>query len=211
MTPQEPTVYIIDDEDAIRDSLALLMELAGYHCECHGSADSFLSAVRPEATGCVVADVCMPGTSGIEMLKAMPARDIALPVIVVTGHGDIPMAVAALKLGAVDFIEKPFDHGRLMASIRDALDLAHKQYGNRQWLAALRMRFEQLTARERDVMRMVVAGHSNKAIGGELDISPRTVEIHRGRAMDKMGARSLSELVRMVVRLGEVPDDGLPA
>lgn len=198
-----PVVHVVDDEEAIRDALVMLLESAGHHARSHPDAETFLAAVAPSEPGCVVTDVRMPGMSGLELQQALRRMRADLPVIVITGHGDVAMAVQALKEGAVDFLEKPFDEDQLLRSVAAALDQGERAFRERQGLADLKARLADLTPREREVMDLVVDGQPNKVVAAELDISVRTVEIHRSRVMDKMGARSLSDLVRMALRLQE--------
>ncbi len=197
-------VHVIDDDAAIRDSLVMLLESAGHAARAHADAAGFLEALDPDQPGCVVADVRMPGMSGLELQAHLKASRIDLPVIIITGHGDVAMAVQALKDGASDFIEKPFDEDVLLRAVGDALDKGHRAFRERQALADIEARVAELTPREREVMDLVVRGLPNKAVAAELNISVRTVEIHRARVMEKMAAKSLSELVRMALRLEEV-------
>ncbi|HSV29402.1 MAG TPA: response regulator FixJ [Candidatus Omnitrophota bacterium] len=199
----KPIVHIVDDEAAIRDSLVMLLESAGHAARAHVDAVSFLGAIDPHQPGCVVADVRMPGMSGLELQKHLRNDRIDLPVIIITGHGDVAMAVSALKEGAADFIEKPFDEDVLLKAVDAALDKGARVFRERQELADIESRVAELTPREREVMDLVVQGLPNKAVAAELDISVRTVEIHRARVMEKMEAKSLSELVRMALRLEE--------
>jgi two-component system response regulator FixJ len=198
----ERTVYIVDDDDAVRRGLSALLGAKGYAARAFDSAQAFLDALPPQPSGCVVVDIRMPRMSGLELQRELGRRGVALPVIVITGHGDVPVAVAALKAGAVDFLEKPFDSDALLAAVDEALKRAWSPEAglgfDRETLAA---RMAQLTAREREVMELVVAGLTNKAIAHRLQIALRTVEIHRAHVMEKTGARNLSELVRMVIRL----------
>ncbi len=198
----ERTVFVVDDDDAVRRGLAALLGAKGYAARTFDSAQAFLDALPAQPAGCVVVDIRMPRMSGLELQRELGRRGIALPVIVITGHGDVPVAVAALKAGAVDFLEKPFDSAALLAAVDEALKRAWSPEAglgfDRDTLAA---RMAQLTAREREVMELVVAGQTNKAIAHRLQIALRTVEIHRAHVMEKTGARNLSELVRMVIRL----------
>lgn len=196
-------VHVVDDDAAIREALVLLLESAGHAARAHADAAAFLADVDPAQPGCVVADVRMPGMSGLELQRHLNENRIDLPVIIITGHGDVAMAVQALKQGAVDFIEKPFDEHVLMNSIAQALDKGTRAFRERQALADIQARVAELTPREREVMDLVVQGLPNKAVAAELAISVRTVEIHRARVMEKMAANSLSELVRMALRLEE--------
>ncbi|HEX6960338.1 MAG TPA: response regulator FixJ [Lacipirellula sp.] len=201
MSPKQ-TVYIVDDDQAVRDSLKALLTVKGYALETFESAEGFLAALSPDATGCAVLDIRMPGMSGLELQRELKRRSLPLPVIIITGHGDVPLAVSALKAGAVDFLEKPFDSDALLASIDEALRRGTAARSvpafDKETVAT---RVAQLTPREREVMDLVVAGHPNKVIADRLGIAVRTVEIHRARVMDKTGARNLSELIRMAILL----------
>ncbi|MCR6631702.1 MAG: response regulator FixJ [Magnetospirillum sp.] len=201
----QPLVHVVDDDGAIRDALVLLLEAAGHAARAHADAASFLQALAAETVqpGCVIADVRMPGMSGLELVRHLGERRIDLPVIVITGHADVAMAVEALKSGAADFIEKPFDEDVLLSSVGRALDKGARAFRERQQLADITARVATLTPREYEVMMLVVQGMPNKAVAVELSISARTVEIHRARVMEKMGAASLSDLVRMALRLEE--------
>lgn len=192
----ETVVHVIDDDPAMRDSLAFLLETAGLAVRTYESAPAFLAAAG-RAAGCVLTDVRMPQMTGVELVKALKAEGAAWPVVVMTGHGDVPLAVEAMKLGVVDFIEKPFDDEVLLAAIQSALnqDEAQRTRGAEQ--AQIARRMASLTGRETEVLNGLVAGHANKMIAYDLGISPRTVEIYRANVMTKMQAASLSELVRM--------------
>lgn len=197
-------VYVVDDDDAVRDSLEALLLAEGYDVVSFSSAEDFLNGRDASAEGCCLLDVRMPGMDGITLLREIGKEAATLPVVVMTGHGDVPMAVKAMKLGAVDFIEKPFDTNLMIESVRSALrsDVAKSTSEVDATLAA---HIERLTARERDVLEHLVAGRSNKEVGRELGISPRTVEIHRARLMEKMTAESLAQLVRMAIEAGIEP------
>lgn len=196
MTEQTPTIYVVDDDEAMRDSMSWLLEGEGYRVACFDSAESFLKARRDEMRGCLVLDVRMPEMSGLELHERLDALGSQLPIIFVTGHGDVPMAVSALQRGACDFIEKPFHNEDLLVRIRRALELDEQLAVRRQRDGAITHRLEQLTQREREVMTLVVAGKLNKQIADELNISMKTVEAHRARVMEKMGVRTLAELVK---------------
>jgi two-component system response regulator FixJ len=195
----KPVIHVVDDDPAVREGLQALLAVKGHEVAIHDSAEAFLSSLPPDAAGCVLADVRMPGMSGLELQRELKRRNPGLPVIIITGHGDIPMAVAALKAGAVDFLEKPFDSDAILASIDEAMGRVKARRDEGVDEAAARVAL--LTPRERDVMDLVVAGHPNKIIAHRLNIALRTVEIHRARVMDKTGARNLSELIRMAIRL----------
>lgn len=197
----ERTIYIVDDDEAVRRGLSALLLAKGHAVETYPSADAFLAAVPPEPTGCALVDIRLPRTSGLELQREMKRRGLKLPVIIITGHGDVPVAVAALKAGAIDFLEKPFDSGALLAAIDEALRQAPAAGAAVPDRGTLAARVERLTPREREVMALVVEGQPNKAIAHRLKIALRTVEIHRARVMEKTEARNLSELVRFALRL----------
>jgi two-component system response regulator FixJ len=195
-------VHVIDDDDAVRESIDFLLRSAGLTVRTYDSAASFLDAAPTIAAGCIITDVRMPGLSGIDLLRRLQEMRIGLPVIVITGHGDVPLAVEAMKCGAVDFLEKPFDDDVLLASVRSALNRSEESAAIESERADIRARIAALTQRERDVLEGLVAGHPNKIIAFKLEISPRTVEIYRANLMTKMKAGSLSELVRMTLVAG---------
>ncbi|MFU0504647.1 response regulator FixJ [Pseudaminobacter sp. NGMCC 1.201702] len=199
----EYTVHIVDDEEEVRRSLAFLLTATGFTVRVHDSATRFL-AVAPSAVGkaCLVTDLRMPDMNGVELLEKLNEIGALVPTVLITGHGDVPMAVAAMKAGAVDFIEKPFEDEVLISSITRAAERLHKIAGSGEDVGALRPRLSELSDRERQVLHAIVAGLPNKAIAYDLDISPRTVEVHRANIMSKMRARSLPELVRMAIALG---------
>jgi Response regulator len=197
----ESTIFIVDDDLEVRQAVALLMESVGLPVETYGSADEFLEAFDPERPGCLILDVRMPGMSGLELQARLAAETIHPPVIIITGHGDVPMAVRAVQAGAVDFIEKPFNDQALLDSVHRALELDARQRGHARELAEIRRRLDSLTPRECQVMNLVVSGLRNKMIAAELNVSQSTVEAHRARVMEKMGARTLSDLMRMVLSL----------
>ncbi|PWC37891.1 response regulator transcription factor [Azospirillum sp. TSO35-2] len=216
------TVFIVDDDEAIRDSLSALLESAGFQAQSFASPVTFLESDAPSRTGCLLVDVRMPRMSGLEVQERLARDGHRMPVIVMTGHGDVPLAVRAMKAGAVDFVEKPFDEDVLLAAVRSALDQAADRVAESRQDAGdhpaavpdppapavppeILARVSALTPRELDVLRWLVAGRSNKVIAHELSISPRTVEIHRSRVMDKMQADSLPSLVRMAIAAGVAP------
>jgi two-component system, LuxR family, response regulator FixJ len=202
MPSDQGVVHVIDDDDAVRHSLAFLLQSAGLTVQTYESATVFLDGVRAAAPGCVITDVRMPGISGIELLRRLKELNIAMPAIVITGHADVPLAVEAMKIGAFDFIEKPFDDEVLLPAVRAALD---RHLTERQHLAdrtQIEARLASLSNRERDVLDGLVAGHANKRIAFDLGISPRTIEIYRANLMTKMEAASLSDLVRMALVAG---------
>lgn len=200
---REPTIFIVDDDDAIRDSLQLLLESAGFkHVEAYSSSRSFLEQANAQSGDCLLLDVQMPDMDGLDLQEQVAKRGIRLAVIVMTGHGDVPIAVRAMKAGAVDFIEKPFPDDVMLDSIRRALVHGAEIGRERDAANEVRRRLETLTAREREVLDGMVDGKPNKVIAYNLGISPRTVEIHRAHVMEKMAARSLSALVRMSLAAG---------
>ncbi len=196
-TAPQPTVFVVDDDEAMRNSLRWLIESVDLPVQCHDSAESFLESYYPGRSGCLLLDVRMPGMSGLELQEYLKRNEINIPVIVITGHGDVPMSVRAMKEGAIDFIEKPFNDELLLDAIRNALALDARQREKQALRAELASRLALLTPREHEVMGMVTAGRSNKEIAGALGVSAKTVEAHRAKVMDKMKAGSLAELVRM--------------
>jgi two-component system, LuxR family, response regulator FixJ len=197
-----PTVFVVDDDHAMLDSVSLLLESADLTAECYPGARKFLEAYRPHRPGCLVLDVRMPEMSGLELQEALAARGINIPIIFITGHGDVPMSVKAMKSGAVDFLEKPFDDETLLLCVRQALDADARAREIEAHNAAVAVRFSRLTEREQEVMSLVVAGRSNKEIALKLACSHRTVEVHRSRLMAKMEAHTLPELVAMAAVCG---------
>lgn len=193
------TIHVVDDDEAMRDSMTWLLEGEGYQVACFDSAEAFLKAYRSDMHGCLVLDVRMPEMSGLELQEKLDSMGSQLPVIFVTGHGDVPMAVSALQRGACDFIEKPFHNEDLLSRIVRALGVDRELTARRQRDGAISSRLDQLTQREREVMDLVVAGKLNKQIADELNISMKTVEAHRARVMEKMGVRTLAELVKAVM------------
>jgi two-component system, LuxR family, response regulator FixJ len=207
MTSERITVHVIDDDDASRQSLAFLLQTADIEVETYPSAAAFLDRVAGVGASCIITDVRMPGMSGIDLLRRLKDLKVEAPVIVITGHGDIALAVEAMKIGAADFLEKPFDDEVLLASVRSALrqrDVDEKRHAER---AEVESRLAALSNRERDVLEGLVAGRANKQIAYELGISPRTVEIYRANLMNKMQAGSLSDLVRMALVVGMLGGD----
>ncbi|WP_407184590.1 response regulator FixJ [Bradyrhizobium centrosematis] len=199
-------VYVIDDDAAMRDSLNFLLDSAGFGVTLFDDALAFLEALPRLEFGCVVSDVRMPGLDGIELLKRMKALQSTFPILIMTGHGDVPLAVEAMKLGAVDFLEKPFDDDRLTAMIESAIRQAEPAAKNEAVAHDIAARVASLSPRERQVMEGLIAGLSNKLIAREYDISPRTIEVYRANVMTKMQASSLSELVRLAMRAGMLKD-----
>ena len=200
MPPADRVVFIVDDDEAVRDSLALLLESAGHAVQAFESAPNALEACRGRLPACIVTDIRMPEMDGLEFQEKLAASGIRAPVIVMTGHADVPLAVRAMKAGAVDFIEKPFGDDAILARIEGALK-RKPQISD----PALLQQLDSLTPREREVLELLVIGHPNKVIAHRLNISPRTVEIHRAHVMEKMKARSLPELVRMAMQAGVTP------
>jgi two-component system, LuxR family, response regulator FixJ len=192
------TVHVIDDDPAARESLEFLVDCAGLKVESYESASAFLDALDERAPGCIVTDVRMPGMTGVELIRELKARNIPDPVIVITGHADVPMAIEAMKQGVADFIEKPFADSAILEAIRTALARKDERDEARREREAVRSLIEALSQREREVLDGLFEGHANKVIAHDLGISDRTVEIYRANVMTKMGARTLSELVRMV-------------
>lgn len=195
------TVHIVDDEEAVRKSLAFLLTMNGFAVRVHNSATDFLASAPGVSNGCLVTDLRMPDMSGVDLLRHLRAAQAMMPAIVITGHGDVPMAVEAMRAGALDFIEKPFEDQVLIEAIeRAAAQIARDPSGTDD-VAAIRARLKDLTEREQQVLLGVVAGHANKTIAYDLNISPRTVEVHRANVMSKMQAKSLPELVRMALAI----------
>jgi FixJ family two-component response regulator len=197
----EPTVFIVDDDEAVREGLSALLTAKRHRVETYPSAEAFLAAVGPQREGCLIADIRMTGMSGMELQRELKRRSMPIPVVIITGHGEVPLAVAALKAGAVDFLEKPFDSDAILASVEEAMRRLGKARAQGFDRATIAERAATLSAREREVMDLVAAGQPNKIVAHRLGIAIRTVEIHRARVMEKLEARNLSELVRMVIVL----------
>jgi RNA polymerase sigma factor (sigma-70 family) len=198
---EQGTVYIVDDDPAVRDGMRLLVRSVGLPAEAFASADEFLERYDRKLAGCLVLDIRMPGLGGLELQERLLALGSSLPIIFITGHADVPMAVEAMQKGAFDFIEKPVRDQDLLERISEALDVHRRQRSREASLSELESRLSRLTKREREVMALVIAGKPNKVIAWELGTSQRTIEIHRSRVMEKMQARSLAELVRMGLQL----------
>jgi len=199
MSAQLNTVFLVDDDDAVRDSVSLLMRSAGLRTRQFDSASAFLEGYDQDQPGCLLLDVRMPGMSGLELQKELNKRNHTLPIVFISAHGDIPMAVEAVRRGAVDFIQKPFDDQELLSTVKQALAASEQRFAEETERLEICRRTASLTARERQVMSQVVRGKANKVIASDLGVSQRTVEIHRARVMEKMQAASLAQLVRMVL------------
>jgi two-component system response regulator FixJ len=195
-------IHVIDDDAAMRDSLVFLLDVNGFEPEAFESSSAFLSRTAGRPPACIVSDIRMPGMNGIELVRKLKSDGIACPVILITGHGDVALAVEAMKAGAVDFIEKPFDDAVLLGAIRSALETRAVDHGDSAFRTEAQARLAELSPRERDVLQGVVAGKINKVIAHELNISPRTVEVYRANLMAKTGARSVSELMRIALAAG---------
>jgi two-component system response regulator FixJ len=204
--PDRGKVYVIDDDEAMRDSLNFLLDSANFNVTLFETALRFLEALPGLEFGCVVSDVRMPGLDGIELLKRMKADHSKFPIVIMTGHGDVPLAVEAMKQGAVDFLEKPFEDDRLIGMIEAAIQQAEPGMRSEALTHDIAARIATLSPRERQVMNGLIAGLSNKLIARDYDISPRTIEVYRANVMTKMQANSLSELVRLAMRAGLLND-----
>ena len=202
MTEAAPIVLVVDDDPSVRTSTARLVRSAGFEVKTFGSAAEFLASSRPDGPACLVLDVRLPGQSGMDLQRELTRSGVEIPIIFMTGHGDIPMTVRAMKAGAVEFLTKPYRRSDLLDAIRAAIDRDRVSRKERLETGALRQRYEHLTPREREVMALVVAGLLNKQIAGELATSERTIKFHRAHIMQKMNAESLAELVRMAGQLG---------
>ena len=205
---EAPLVHIVDDDASVRDLLVVLLELAGFTVQAYDLAVAFLQAVSDRTAGCVLTDVQMPELNGLELQRRMGKQGIRLPVIVMTGHGDVPIAVEAMKAGAADFLEKPFDDEQLLTAISGAIAAGARVRDEAAAVADITKRLAMLTPREREVLDHLVAGQPNKTIAYDLGSSPRTVEVHRARVMEKMGVRSLPELVRMTIAAEQAKASG---
>ena len=206
LTPNaKPIVFVVDDDVSVRESLELLIKFAGWQPETFASAEEFLTCPRTVTPSCLVLDVSLPDLNGLELQRLIATDRLDMPIIFVTGHGDVPMTVQAMKAGAVEFLTKPFDDEALLRAIRQALKRSASVLDEQVEISSLRSSYESLTPREQDVMRCVVAGMLNKQIGLKLGISEITVKAHRGKMMQKMNAESVAELVKIAVRLGLTP------
>jgi len=201
MTEQHETVFIVDDDAAVRDSLSFLLKSVGVESQAFASGDEFLGAYNAEWVGCILLDIRMPGISGMEVQRRLVEQDCSLPIIFITGHGDIPMAVEAMHLGAHDFVQKPFHDQELLDRIQAALTARRETQNEVEQKKIVQQHYSTLTPRETEVMSAVAKGHANKVIAMDLELSQRTVEIHRARVMEKMKVRSLAELVKLAVLL----------
>lgn len=201
MNPADPIVFVIDDDASVRDAVKRLIASVGLRVETFGSTREFLAAKRPDAPACLVLDVRLPDVSGLEFQRDLAALDFQIPIIFITGHADIPMTVRAMKAGAVEFLTKPFRGQELLDAVQEAIAKDRAAWSERAQMAELHGRYDTLTPREKEVLKLVASGLLNKQVGAELGTSELTVKTHRGRVMEKMGADSLADLVRMSERL----------
>lgn len=204
MTSTSNLIYIVDDDPAVRDALSIIFDLEDFSVDAFDNGDTFLNAASRQEPACVILDVHMPGRSGIDILKSLNADEYPAPIFIISGQGDIPMAVNAIKQGAFDFIEKPFDADTVVTRVREAIEATARRKESKGGLQAF-PGHETLTPREREVLEQITGGASNKEAGRTLGISPRTIEVHRARIMEKLGARNAADLVRIVLT-GEKPD-----
>lgn len=204
MRVEEPVVYVVDDDESIRAAIRSLLASVGLRAETFGSSREFLAHTRPDAPACLILDVRLPGPSGLELQRELAAAGISIPIVFITGHGDVPMSVQAMKSGAMEFLTKPFRDQQLLDTVHQALDRDREEHRQRAEVGELHRRHASLTLRERQVMTLVVAGLLNKQVATELGISEITVKAHRAQVMQKMGADSLATLVRIAGRLGVV-------
>jgi FixJ family two-component response regulator len=201
MSSEAPVVFVVDDDGSMREALRNLLRSVGLRVETFNTAQEFLASTRPDSPGCLVLDVRLPGLSGLDLQREMVKADIEVPIIFITGHGDIQMSVRAIKAGAVEFLVKPFRDQDLLDAVQQAIQRDREARAERRELAGLRARYDSLTAREREVMALVVRGLLNKQIAGELGTTEATVKLHRGRVMHKMQVESLADLIRMAAKL----------
>jgi RNA polymerase sigma factor (sigma-70 family) len=204
----DPTVFVIDDDHSVRSSLKFLISTVGLHVETFDSAEAALQRLAVDAPGCLVLDVRLRGLSGLDLQRELAARNCQVPIVFITGHGDIPMSVRAMKAGAVEFLTKPFRDQDLLDAVRIALERDRTRREQEKEITDLQQRFQSLTAREREVASMVVAGKLNKQIADQLGTAENTVKVHRSRAMDKMQAQSVADLVRMIEKLKGLSNAG---
>jgi two-component system, LuxR family, response regulator FixJ len=204
VTKDTTTIFVVDDEKSVRQALTEMLDVFGYNVEAYETAEGLLQSLDPPQVGCIVADVRMPGMNGIELVRELSRRDMAIPVVVISGHADIAMAVTAVKAGAEDFIEKPIDDSKLIAAINRGLARGFELQRHQETIQDLRARFDRLTPREVQIFDLVVVGQTSAWISNMLKISPRTVESYRGQIMEKMSAASIASLVRNAVRLGRL-------
>lgn len=202
MKKEEPTVYVIDDDPSVRKALERLLRSAGHKSETFASASEFLDFRPPNAPGCLILDVMMPGLNGLELQERLAAHEIFLPIIFITGHGTIPMSVRAMKAGAADFLQKPFNDEDLLHAISDAIEKDRRARQERKEVEKLRKRLDSLTPREVEVFRLIVTGMLNKQVAFDLGITEKTIKVHRARIMEKMDVKSLADLVRLAEKLG---------
>jgi FixJ family two-component response regulator len=205
MSAEEPVVFVIDDDPSVRDALAGLLRSVGLAVRSFGSTQEFVQSERPDAPGCLVLDVRLPGRSGLDFQRELGELSIQLPIVFITGHGDIPMSVRAMKAGAIEFLTKPWHEQELLDAIQQGIERDRTRRRDAAAVAALHERFDSLTPREREIMALVVTGRMNKQMAADLEVSEITVKVHRGQVMRKMRARSLAQLVRMAEKLGVAP------
>jgi len=202
MTEQAPVVFVVDDDVSVREALKNLLRSVGFKVETFASAQEFLSSKRPDAPGCLVLDIRLPGGSGLDLQRRLIGAKIQIPIIFISAHADVPMSVRAMKAGAVEFLTKPFRDQEILDAVHQAIERDRAERDRARETEAARKRYNSLTSREQEVLALVVQGFANKQIGDELNISEPTVKMHRGRLMDKMGADSLPDLVRIAEKLG---------
>jgi FixJ family two-component response regulator len=202
MTEQAPVVFVVDDDVSVREALKNLLRSVGFKVETFASAQEFLSSKRPDAPGCLVLDIRLPGGSGLDLQHRLIGAKIQIPIIFISAHADVPMSVRAMKAGAVEFLTKPFRDQEILDAVHQAIERDRGERDRARETEAVRKRYNSLTSREQEVLALVVQGFANKQIGDELNISEPTVKMHRGRLMDKMGADSLPDLVRIAEKLG---------
>ncbi len=202
MTEEKPVVYVVDDDPSVRKALERLLRSAGHEAKTFPSALEFLDFTHPDAPGCLVLDIKMPGLSGLELQDRLADKGISLPIVFITGHGTVPASVRALKAGAMDFLQKPFEDRDLLDAVSQGIEKDRRRRHEQKEMKKLRAKWDTLTTREREVFRLVVTGMLNKQVAFDLGITEKTIKVHRGRVMEKMGAQSLSDLVRFSEKLG---------